>query len=207
MVSHHLAKVEARVRFPSSGLFIERYTLNSYIDSGTKYQVVKGNEAVVINGRNVKVNDNYKGDLENVKGRIGKVIAVDGDNFLIDINGDKLYPESSYHSAFYMKQPLILKENEFDIVEYEMLDGNGRKIQLGHNVVYGPLRGGVIQGKVVDFKTTKDYYGKEVTKFQLEIQVVVTQSDGSGRTVRHNSVYRQWFSCSHRALVIDYGRF
>jgi len=156
---------------------------------------------VISIGSEVKVLDTYSGGLENVIGRTGRIVTIDGDNIVLDIKGQRMisysYPGSG-HSSFAHDYNVIVTAQEIEEVTYEMRDAVGQSIEIGDTVVYGPCAPGVIRGKVVAMKKE----GRD-TQFQLEIECDEAFHDGDTRRVSKKTTRKQWYGYGTRALVVQ----
>lgn len=168
-------------------------------------------------GTKVRVKDNYAGGLENVIGRVGKVIAVDpnhdpfaeGRLYALDIQGIR---RKSYYDNWRKENveytydyTVLVTGDEIERVAYEVKDSQGQLVELGDKVVYGPLGGGVSMGKVVDIKDNESggYY-----KFAVKVELEETTShiDGGDRRIDGLPSKRyQWYTHMDRLLVIQKG--
>jgi hypothetical protein len=152
-------------------------------------------------GIRVRVRDNYAGGLDNVVGRTGKVLRVSQDGlYLLDIKGRR---KASWGDYTYDRE-VIVNESEIETVDFDLKDAKGRKIELGDEVAYGPLGGGVIIGTVVDIDEREGRYGRKTVKFRLETKTKEFYTDGGDRTISGANVtsYR-WYEHSGRCVVIS----
>lgn len=151
-------------------------------------------------GMRVRVKDNYAGGLDNVVGQSGKILKTDGDNYLLDIKGQRKASWGNYSYDY----SVMVKADEIENVNFEVKDSKGRKIELGDKVAYGPLGGGVTVGTVVDIAEREGRYGYKTVKFRLEMDHEDYHTDGGDRQIRGGIVktYR-WYESGNRALVLS----
>ncbi|WMI33556.1 hypothetical protein SEA_KENREY_192 [Streptomyces phage Kenrey] len=152
-------------------------------------------------GIRVRVRDNYDGGLDNVVGKTGKVLRVSEDGLcLLDIKGGR---KASWGNYTYECE-VIVKESEVETVDFDIKDAQGRKIELGDTVAYGPLGGGVTIGTVVDIDERVGRYGRKTVKFRLETNAKEFYTDGGDRQISGANVksYR-WYEHSGRCVIIN----
>ncbi|AXQ63421.1 hypothetical protein SEA_COMRADE_182 [Streptomyces phage Comrade] len=152
-------------------------------------------------GIRVRVLDNYSGGLGNTIGRTGKVLRASSEGlYLLDIKGSR---KASWGDYTY-ERDVIVKADEIEPVSFDLKDAQGRKIELGDKVAYGPLGGGVTIGTVVDIDEREGRYGYKTTKFRLETNGKDYFNDGGDRTISggHLKTYR-WYEHSGRCVIIE----
>ncbi|QZE11299.1 hypothetical protein SEA_EMMA1919_190 [Streptomyces phage Emma1919] len=151
-------------------------------------------------GVRVRVKDNYAGGLDNVVGRTGKVLRGTADGlYLLDIKGKR---KASWGDYTYERE-VIVEEHEVEAVDFEIKDSQGRKIELGDKIAYGPLGGGVTIGTVVDIDERGDGWNRAV-KFRLETKSREFFTDGGDRTIDGANVttYR-WYAHPGRCVILE----
>lgn len=152
-------------------------------------------------GVRVRIRDNYAGGLDNVVGRTGKVLRGTTEGlYLLDIKGRR---KASWGDYTYERE-VIVKESEVEAVDFDIKDAQGRKIELGDKVAYGPLGGGVTIGTVVDIDEREGRYGRKTVKFRLETTSKEFYTDGGDRQISGANVtsYR-WYEHSGRCVIIE----
>ncbi|QIN94117.1 hypothetical protein PP459_gp116 [Streptomyces phage Wakanda] len=169
-------------------------------------------------GKKVRVKDNYAGGLENVIGKVAKIVAVDpnhdpateGRLYALDIEGVR---RKSYYDnwrkedvEYTYNYTVLVTGEEIEPVVYDIKDSQGQSVELGDKVVYGPLGGGVSCGTVVDMKESDHYYYKFAVKVELE--ETTSHIDGGDRRIDGLPSKRyQWYSHMDRLLVIQKAAF
>lgn len=152
-------------------------------------------------GTRVRVKDNYAGGLDSVVGRTGKVLRGSADGlYLLDIKGRR---KASWGDYTYDRE-VIVNESEVEAVDFDIKDAKGRKIELGDEVAYGPLGGGVTIGTVVDIDERIGSYGRKTVKFRLETKAREFYTDGGDRQISgaNTNSYR-WYEHAGRCVVIN----
>lgn len=155
-------------------------------------------------GDYVKINESYAGNLESVIGRVGKVVAKQGDVYALDI---RAYKKNQDHR--YWDYDVMVKDGEFDVRNPEFKDSKGQLVEIGDTVVYGPLGGGVRMGRVVDIREvemTYSYSSHTYKKVRVRVELDSERYFGdTDRSIRiPNKTYR-WYDDSSRMLVIQKG--
>lgn len=164
-------------------------------------------------GSLVKVKDNYSGNLENVKGKVGKVVSVSRpkdeavqSTYLLDIKGQYSVESSYYKGEFYKyTSQTVVFSDEIEEFSYGMKDAKGALLEIGDKVVYSGNRPGIIEGEVVNFKTHEEQrwgQGREVLKVQLKIARTVYHYDGE-RRYETEEFYTQWFEHGSRMIIVQ----
>ncbi len=152
-------------------------------------------------GTRVRVKDNYTGGLDNVIGRTGRIVKSDDDSHLLDIKGER---QPSWARQMW-NYDVIVTSDEIELVDFNLTDPEGQKIEIGDTVVYGPVGGGITLGKVVDIDE-RDGWGSKTVKFRLEIQAASKYTDGGSREVNDKSAtHYQWCQNPNQARVIKKG--
>jgi len=156
---------------------------------------------MIVKGSRVKVTDAYAGSLDNVKGRMGKITAVNVENgkvsYLLDIRGERSYT-SNY--------PVIVTDSEIEEAPYNFKDMEGNTVELGDIVAYGVHGGGLIKGTVVDFKdTVYPRWGTERKELKMKVEYDVNyhESDGDDRKIPANFKRSVWLSSQSSTLIIQ----
>lgn len=164
-------------------------------------------------GRKVKVKDNYSGNLQGVKGKVGTIVAIQvpddervQSSYLLDITGS-YEQESTYYPgrSYTYHSKAIVFSDEIEPYSYEMKDSKGVVLEIGDKVVYSGNRPGIIEGEVVDFKDSEERrwsQSRQVKKVQLKIARDVVHSDGE-RRFSTQEYYTQWFEHSGRMLIVQ----
>ncbi len=153
-------------------------------------------------GSYITINDSYDGNIADVVGKSGKVVAQANGLLALDIRG---YKKDQDHR--YWDYNVVVKESEVDVKTFEFKDSKGTLVEIGDKVVYGPLGGGVTIGEVVDIKeATHSRWGREYTetKVQLKIESEQAWTDGD-RWVRLPGTTTRWYGHGSRMLVIQKG--
>lgn len=165
-------------------------------------------------GSKVKVNDTYTGNLTDVIGKVGNVIAIQRpenpeieSTYLLDIRGS-YREESTYRpGSFYTYQSNVIAfGSEIEEFSYGMTDCKGVLLEVGDKVVYSGNQPGIIEGEVVDFKDTETVrWGndRKVKKVQLKIARTVYHNDGNGRRFETEEFYTQWFEHNKRMMIVQ----
>ena len=164
-------------------------------------------------GSYVRIKDNYSGNLMDVKGKIGTIVAIDTPsdeavqtNYLLDIVGS-YEQESSYYPgrSYTYNSRAIVTSDELEPFSFGMKDCQGLDLEVGDKVVYSGNRPGIIEGEVVGFKdheVRRWNTNRNVKKVQLKIARDVVHSDGKRRLVTQTH-YTQWFEYSDRMRILE----
>ncbi len=156
---------------------------------------------MIVVGTDVTVNENYSGGLLNAVGQTGKVLKIEGDNYLLSCMGQKPVP---WRENDYWDYSIIAKPGEINEVDYDFTDCDGQHVHIGDTVAYSGHRVGLLIGKVLGFKRGPRgrWDETEVTK----VQVLVTESksdwDGHERRVSREETRKQWLEHGSRMKVI-----
>ncbi len=153
-------------------------------------------------GKYVTINDSYDGNITDVIGKTGRVVARKDDLLALDLRG---YKKDQDHR--YWDYNVLVKESEVDVKEFEFKDSKGQLVEIGDKIVYGPLGGGVTVGTIVDMKeATTSSWGRSYTetKVQVETESEKMWHDGD-REIRLPSTTTRWYSHGSRMLVIQKG--
>jgi len=157
---------------------------------------------MAIVGDYVKITENYKGNIRDVIGKVGKVVARKADLYALDLRG---YKKDQDHT--YWDYNVIVQAGEFEVQKPEFKDSKGQLVEIGDTIVYGPLGGGVRIGKVVEIKETEHSswgHKYKTTKVRVEIDSENYWGDGD-RSIRLPSKTFRWYGDSSRMLVIRKG--
>ena len=129
--------------------------------------------------------------------------------YVLDIQGSraKTYksPYTNTEEQYTYKYDVIVNQSEIEEVSYGFTDKTGALVELGDIVVYGVSGGGIIKGKVVDFKDKISTWNgtKDVLKMKVEIDESYTNSDGGERSVRVETKRTIWLSNKHHTLIFE----
>lgn len=153
----------------------------------------------------VRVQDNYAGGLDNVIGRIGRIVKEHEGWYLLDIEGTRQVQSYYGRDPYTFSYDVIVGENELELVETPFKDSNGRQVEIGDTILYSGNRSGFLEGKVVKFKIGEDspYSNRlDVVKCQVEYVVGDSTWDGSDRRVPSTTTRRIWLENSERFFVL-----
>lgn len=167
-------------------------------------------------GTRVKVLDNYSGGLTDVIGKMGKVVRVEQtapeveNVYVLDIQGSRIKtyksPYSNTEEQYTYKYDVIVNQSEIEEVSYGFTDKTGAPVELGDIIVYGVSGGGIIKGKVIDFKD-KAYTSwggsRDVLKMKVETDESYTNSDGGDRSVKVETKQTIWLSKKDQTLIFE----
>lgn len=151
-------------------------------------------------GKYVTINDTYEGNLADVVGKTGRVIAHNDGLLALDI---RAYKKDQDHR--YWDYDVMVLESEVTVKEFEFKDSKGQLVEIGDKIVYGPLGGGVTVGTVVDIKeAAHSSWGRSYTetKVQVEIESSKMWYDGD-RKIEVPSTTTRWYSHGGRMLIVE----
>jgi hypothetical protein len=169
-------------------------------------------------GTKVKVKDNYSGGLDNVIGKTAKVVYVDVPEddrvctrLVLDIKGTRKYTRDSWITPgamedYILDHTVIVNSNEVDLVSFDFKDVKGKQVEIGDEVAYGPLGGGVIFGRVVDIDNVHgDRYGYSYSKVKVRLEIQDTHLISDGGDIRIEVPYKryQWYSHGRRMVILN----
>lgn len=165
-------------------------------------------------GTRVKVNQNYAGGLTDVVGKMGHVVRVihyapEVENqYVLDFRGarTKTYDYGHGQEEYTYNYDVIVNQSEVEEVPYDFRDKEGQLVELGDIIVYGISGGGILKGKVVDFKDTiHTRWGgtQNILKMKVEVSDSYTSSDGGERSVEVETKRTVWLSGKSNTLILQ----
>lgn len=168
-------------------------------------------------GTRVKVLDNYRGGLTDVVGKTGRVVRVIRQapeietQYVLDFRGGrtKTYksPYNNTEEEYTYNYDVIVSQSEIEEVPYDFRDKEGQLVDLGDVIVYGVSGGGILKGKVVDFRDVPIFsYGgatNTILKMKVEVADSYTSSDGGDRSVEVETKRTVWLSNKNSTLIFQ----